>query len=541
MERVDGRTLVRNIERQLSANDAAPVLSGEGETAARPSSTTAPPQDVTLLEDLRALRADALAGAYTHAPVDRLPSGTRLAFPKRILLAFLRPLSRRQSAFNHEAARTIDRVIDMMERAIVSQQTELAREAGDRSRSIERAAQQLDAQDRKLEELERLFDEKQHALRGELEKERSLRESALQLMEEQLAAALEALANAGEDAEALADIAARLESIEREHASLQRLAEQLRSDNDRALEAAGNASQLSEGLLERVGQSEAALREVRSRLDYLTAWRGQVLDRLDALASGTDVPASGGAERAVSTPATPSTPAGEAWPSGTEELDYARFQNQLRGDREELRRRQSFYADLIAETLGGRKGRVLDVACGDGVLLEVLAAAGFETKGVDLNSAMVSVGNERGLDIVCADAFAFLEAEAEGSWDAITSLQFIEHLKPSALVAFLRLSRRALRPGGVLIVETLNPHTFTAHKWFAMDPTHEKLVFPEWLGILAESAGFVVERWEGINPVADHARLREEGDDAARRNAALLNKALFGAQDYCLIARKPSQ
>ena len=55
---------------------------------------------------------------------------------------------------------------------------------------------------------------------------------------------------------------------------------------------------------------------------------------------------------------------------------------------------------------------------------------------------------------------------------------------------FLRQSRRALLPDGLLIVETVNPHSPTALKNFWFDLTHQHPVFPEVLLTLCRSIGF---------------------------------------------------
>ena len=47
---------------------------------------------------------------------------------------------------------------------------------------------------------------------------------------------------------------------------------------------------------------------------------------------------------------------------------------------------------------------VLDVGCGRGEFLELLAAAGVSAKGIDLNHEMVEACRARGLEVVEADA-----------------------------------------------------------------------------------------------------------------------------------------
>src|SRR5690606_17438707 len=97
----------------------------------------------------------------------------------------------------------------------------------------------------------------------------------------------------------------------------------------------------------------------------------------------------------------------------------------------------------------------------------------------------------------------------------------------------------ALAPGGVIIMETINPHTIMALRWYFLDLTHERLVFPEMLSLLVETVGLRVVEWKGINPVSEEQRLQLKG--AADGNIAQLNDLLYGDQDYYLIAQKVEQ
>lgn len=52
------------------------------------------------------------------------------------------------------------------------------------------------------------------------------------------------------------------------------------------------------------------------------------------------------------------------------------------------------------------------------------------------------------------------------------------------------LAYRALEPGGLLIAETVNPHSPAALKTFWLDLTHVRPLFPESLLFLAKEIGF---------------------------------------------------
>ena len=133
---------------------------------------------------------------------------------------------------------------------------------------------------------------------------------------------------------------------------------------------------------------------------------------------------------------------------------------------------------------------MIDLGCGRGEFLDLLAEAGIPASGIDVDAGMVARCREKGHSVERADAVEWLEAQAEGSLGAIFSAQVIEHLPHSVLTRLLELARRALQPGGVLIAETVNPHPIGSFKAFWVDLTHTSPIFPEVAVALCGLAGF---------------------------------------------------
>jgi 2-polyprenyl-3-methyl-5-hydroxy-6-metoxy-1,4-benzoquinol methylase len=134
---------------------------------------------------------------------------------------------------------------------------------------------------------------------------------------------------------------------------------------------------------------------------------------------------------------------------------------------------------------------VLDVGCGRGEFLELMQDAGLETAGIDVDPAMVEHCHRKGLDqVVEADAASYLDACEDGSLGAIFAAQVIEHLPYAELLRVLRASRRKLKDGGVLVLETVNPHSPQGLKHFWIDPTHRHPLFPETVVALCRLVGF---------------------------------------------------
>jgi SAM-dependent methyltransferase len=199
--------------------------------------------------------------------------------------------------------------------------------------------------------------------------------------------------------------------------------------------------------------------------------------------------------------------------------DYFAYEARMRASTEEIRERQRPYVDLLRA-----EGPVLDVGSGRGELLSLLGDEGIEARGVDADADMVAFARGEGLDVNQADLLDALASIAEGSLGAVTALQVAEHLPPPALVRFLELAARALRPGGLLVAETINPVSPAALRHYFADLTHAQPLVPETLELLARHAGFAQTEVRYLNAPPPH-------DDAR------LSEYLFAPLDYVLIAR----
>ncbi|MFH1599666.1 MAG: bifunctional 2-polyprenyl-6-hydroxyphenol methylase/3-demethylubiquinol 3-O-methyltransferase UbiG [Pseudomonadota bacterium] len=103
--------------------------------------------------------------------------------------------------------------------------------------------------------------------------------------------------------------------------------------------------------------------------------------------------------------------------------------------------------------------RVLDVGCGGGLLSEAMAASGARVTALDLAPELIEVARlhllESGLDVdYRLQSVESLADEAPASFDAITCMEMLEHVPDPGSV--LRACDRLLKPGGVLLLSTLN-------------------------------------------------------------------------------------
>ena len=102
------------------------------------------------------------------------------------------------------------------------------------------------------------------------------------------------------------------------------------------------------------------------------------------------------------------------------------------------------FVGSICRELGKRKPRILDVGCGTGANLQMLAKYGA-AEGVDVSSEALDFCRARGLSKVKQGAAESLPYE-DASFDLVTGLDVIEHLDDDA--AGLKEMHRVLRPRG---------------------------------------------------------------------------------------------
>jgi SAM-dependent methyltransferase len=179
------------------------------------------------------------------------------------------------------------------------------------------------------------------------------------------------------------------------------------------------------------------------------------------------------------------TSQGEATSESEGISEYVAFEELFRGPAERVVASQRPYLDLIR----GHEP-VLDVGCGRGEFLALLAGEGIDASGVDSDAGMVERCRALGVRAVHGDANEYLESLPDGTLGTIFSAQVIEHLRYDELRRLLALARRKLRAGGLLIAETVNPHRMASFKTFWVDLTHEHPIFPEVALALCGIAGF---------------------------------------------------
>ena len=185
----------------------------------------------------------------------------------------------------------------------------------------------------------------------------------------------------------------------------------------------------------------------------------------------------------------PSLPQGEAL------LDLYRAMRDEHYLDEEAGRRRT--ARRLLEAIGRHapSGRLLDVGCGHGLLLDEARSAGFEAEGLEPSRYASAYAREELRLPVREATLADLAAAAEPPRYAVIVLaDVLEHLDDPA--AAIDDCARLLAPGGVLCLVTPDPASRTARlagaRWWGYLPAHTYLLPRGTLRALLEERGLDV-------------------------------------------------
>lgn len=144
-------------------------------------------------------------------------------------------------------------------------------------------------------------------------------------------------------------------------------------------------------------------------------------------------------------------------------------------------------------------GKVLDVGCNTGMLLDYAKKRGCKTYGVEPSAASRKTLESKG-----HISFKNIQ-DVSGGYDVITAFDLVEHLYD--IPKFFRSMHALLKEGGVLIILTGNPQSLSAkissnNWWYLKAPEH--IVFPS-LKYIQSVSGYKL-----INHIYSYASLGYE-------------------------------
>jgi SAM-dependent methyltransferase len=110
-------------------------------------------------------------------------------------------------------------------------------------------------------------------------------------------------------------------------------------------------------------------------------------------------------------------------------------------------------------------------------------------EGVDSSEEQVATAAKLGVkNVRCEDALALLD-RATGEYNCIIALDLIEHLTKTEVLSLLARASTALRPGGVIILQTTNAASPFCGRLRYGDFTHESSFTASSLGQVLRVAG----------------------------------------------------
>jgi 2-polyprenyl-6-hydroxyphenyl methylase/3-demethylubiquinone-9 3-methyltransferase len=103
--------------------------------------------------------------------------------------------------------------------------------------------------------------------------------------------------------------------------------------------------------------------------------------------------------------------------------------------------------------------RLLDIGCGGGLLSEPMRRMGFEVTAIDASAKNIGVASahavEQGLEIAYRNVTVEeMLAAGEAPFDLVLNMEVVEHVSDPG--RFLRDASQLLKPGGLMVVATMN-------------------------------------------------------------------------------------
>lgn len=122
-----------------------------------------------------------------------------------------------------------------------------------------------------------------------------------------------------------------------------------------------------------------------------------------------------------------------------------------------------------------RNVHIVDLGCGDGIVLHFLERAGYHhTLGIDVSAEQVARARRLGLSHVVQGRISdYFDTAADASVDVLLLMDVLEHLTPDELFATLDEVVRVLRPGGRCLAHLPNAEGLFGMRIRYGDFTHE--------------------------------------------------------------------
>lgn len=149
-----------------------------------------------------------------------------------------------------------------------------------------------------------------------------------------------------------------------------------------------------------------------------------------------------------------------------------------------------------------RDAAILEIGCGPGYFLHYLSRRGFTAaRGVDISAEQVALARKRGVAAEVRDVYAEL-SDRQGALDLIVALDVVEHFSKEENLRLFAAMRDALRPDGLILLQTPNGEALMPGPNIYGDLTHLTIFTANSLSQILRRTGFRRAAFFETGPVA---------------------------------------
>jgi O-antigen chain-terminating methyltransferase len=211
---------------------------------------------------------------------------------------------------------------------------------------------------------------------------------------------------------------------------------------------------------------------------------------------------------------------------------YRSFEDHFRGPETLITARLKQYEDFFIPIASAHPGgSIFDAGCGRGEWIQLMRKYGFNCIGVDENPYMANNSDQ---SIRIGNALEEIKRLPEESQSIISAFHLVEHLPSELIISLIKNAFKALRPGGILIIEMPNIENIAvSSSSFWEDPSHIRPIPVSLLAFLSQEQGFYRNKI---------LRLQEEKDLHRLNRKITLSDVLFGVSpDIAVVAQKGAE
>lgn len=136
------------------------------------------------------------------------------------------------------------------------------------------------------------------------------------------------------------------------------------------------------------------------------------------------------------------------------------------------------------------KGPVVDIGCGQGDLVRLLLADGYDADGIDVSPEQVAIAHASGLDRVLQGDYREVLKARTGELAAVTATDVLEHMTRDEVLETFDYIAASLAPGGTFVARVPNAVSPFGGNIRYGDFTHETWFTARSVRQLAAASGF---------------------------------------------------